>query len=154
MTHSDFGFGPWFIALMFNENEHYPTVHRGSKRKSDILLHTYAHRVPSIRNAMNKHDNWKIIQLVGPFSKYNDARAYHKLWTHKVRSKIAKLKRGFRLLHKYHKQYNLTMWYKDIQVITDVYVNEQLTNHKINGTSNEIKMDIQSIRDMQKRRLV
>ena len=53
-----YGIGPWFVALLFNENDHYQTKHRGSKRKTDVILHSYAHQYASIRNTMNLNDNW------------------------------------------------------------------------------------------------
>ena len=84
-----YGLGPWFVALLFNENEEFKTHHRGSKRKTDIVLHTYVHRIASIRNVQNKNDNWVVMHLVGPFDKLKNAIVYKTLWSKKVRNNYA-----------------------------------------------------------------
>jgi len=153
------GFGPWFVVLLFNENERYPTRHRGSKRKTEIVLHTYVHRIAGLRNARNENDNWVMQQLVGPFSKLGNARVYKVLWSKKVRNKKIKIQRGLQLLEQYGEKYKLTMW---VQTQTRDEMERQRQEMKRDSRLSVTKrfldlpdghkMDIQSIQEMQKRR--
>jgi hypothetical protein len=137
------GLGPWYVALLFNENDDFAHKHKGSKRKSDVCLHTYVHKVADTRNLLNDNDNWVTIQIIGPFMNLDDARSITIAWKHKVRSKAAKIQRGFDLLSKYHKDYNLKMWCRSVK--RDV---SKRCKNKIDYRDE----DIQTIRDMQKRR--
>jgi len=147
------GYGPWFVALLFNENENYPTRHRGSKRKTDIILHTYVHRIAGIRNSQNENDNWVMLQLVGPFSKYREAHAFQSLWSKKVRNKTVKLQRGLDLLKKYGEKLNLKMWIQT-QSRDEIELQRQELKQKptIKRFLDDDKMDIQTIQEMQKKR--
>jgi len=147
------GYGPWFVALLFNENEKYPTRHRGSKRKTDIILHTYAHRIAGIRNAQNENDNWVMMQLIGPFSKFCEANAFQSLWSKKVRNKTVKLQRGLDLLEKYGTELNLKMWIQT-QSREEIELQQQELKQKTTTKRflDEEKMDIQTIQEMQKKR--
>lgn len=141
------GLGPWYVALLFNENDHLATKHKGSKRKSEILIHTYVHRLAAIRNGLNENDNWLTMQVVGPFLKYSEAVVFYTLWARRVRSKSAKLQRGLDLLAKYHEKYGLKMWAQP-QKLDDNKIERKRARTLINYADE----DIQTVRDMKKRR--
>jgi len=155
------GYGPWFVVLLFNENENYPTRLRGSKRKTDIVLHTYAHRIASIRNVQNENDNWVMMQLVGPFSKEAEALKYKILWSKKVRNKKAKLQRGIYLLNEYGMKYKIKMWHQT-QTKDEIEQQKQVlkSGYKQSATKRYLeipegeKIDIQTIQEMQKKRKI
>lgn len=140
---NQYGLGPYFVVLILNNT----TNHKGSKKKSDIILHTYAHRVASIRNAMVEHDNWMTKQLIGPFSKLSNARVFYNLWSNKIRNKDAKIQRGFNLLNKYHGKYNLTMWFRESDDLSNI-----IKEPNRNETEESTDISIQDIEDMQIRR--
>ena len=142
-----YGLGPWYVALLFNENDYLANRQRGSKRKSDVVMHTYAHRLAGIRNALNKNDNWVTIQVIGPFLRLADAAAARSLCAQKVRSKAAKIQRAFDILAKYHKPYGLRMACQ-----TRKKEDMQPVKKRARDIVNYAKGDIQTIRDMQKRR--
>ena len=141
------GLGPWYVALLFNENDHLPNHQKGSKRKSAVVMHTYAHRLAGIRNALNENDNWVTMQIIGPFMRRANASALRTLWAQKVRSKAAKLQRGFDLLTKYHKEYNLQMWCQS-RPADEIRIQRK----RIRNRTNYKDQDMQTVRDMQKRR--
>jgi hypothetical protein len=134
---------------MFNENAKISSRHKGSKRKSAIVVHTYAHRLAAVRNALNASDNWVTIQVVGPFLVYRQAVAFFSLWNKKVRSRASKIQRGFDLLGKYHEKYNLKMW---CQLRPAAEMTRNIENRKERAVIDYAKEDIQTIRDMQRRR--
>jgi len=102
--------GPWFVALLFNENDSVTTRDKGSRRKSAIIIHTYVHRAAAIKNSLNKNDVWITMQVIGPFSVLSQAVNFSRLWEMDARTKAAKLQRGLELLEKYGQTYKVQMW--------------------------------------------
>ena len=108
MSLAGLGRGPWYIALLVNENQN--GGGGGSKHKTEIRLHTYAYEFAAINNALDIKDNWVTQQLVGPFERLCDAEGFFRLWTQDVRGKTNKENRGDTLYEKYKEAYGLTMW--------------------------------------------
>jgi len=136
--------GPWFVALLFNENDSLPTRNKGTKSKTVIVIHTYAYRSAAIKNALNPNDAWVTMQLVGPFSQHSHAQKFAILWERETRSnKGLKLQRGLDLISKYGYRYKVKMWSVDSDP-TEL-VNKYLKKRKEPEISMRFPMSMQAI---------
>jgi len=103
-------FGPWFVALLFNEEYSSASKSKTTKKKTALVVHSYAHRAASIKNKLNEYDSWLTMQVIGPFSQRVHAECCRDLWDKNVRTKAGKLQRGVEIVEKYGKKYNVKMW--------------------------------------------
>lgn len=101
------GFGPWFCALYFN-------LAKGPKKQTDLRVHTYPLLFERIMNGPKAGSvggkGWVIIMMIGHFNNWNDAIAFHTLWSKQTRGKNRRIQRGLHLFNNYTKKYGLQMW--------------------------------------------
>jgi hypothetical protein len=102
---SDIGYGPWFVALLFNLN---PSG--SNKKQTELRIHSMAYVFATIRNMYSETDIWVTMMVIGPFYKYTNALTFFRLWSRQTRGKSRRLKRAITLLKKFHKQYELHLW--------------------------------------------
>ena len=99
------GYGPWFVALLFNLN---PSG--SNKKQTEIRVHSKVDRFATIRNMYSKTDIWVTMMIVGPFYKHTEALTFFQLWPRQTRGRARRLKRAVTLLKKYTHQYEIEMW--------------------------------------------
>ena len=99
------GYGPWYVALLFNLN---PTG--ANKKQTELRLHSKVDVIANVRNAQSVSDIWVTMMIVGPFYKYTCALTFFRLWSRQTRGKARRLKRAVTLLKHYYKEYNLCLW--------------------------------------------
>jgi hypothetical protein len=96
------GPGPWFVALLFNTNAR-------DKKQSELVSHTYPHFVVDFLNK-NAPANapWILFMKIGPCESWHQSLAFLESWSHKARSKTARIERGIQLWQEH--QDDITLW--------------------------------------------
>jgi hypothetical protein len=99
------GYGPWFVALLFNPSDK-------SKKQTHLLPHTMPHLAIDALNKGHRGGNghWLIMIKVGPFASWSQCVAYAHEWTVRTRGRGRRLERGVELYAQHGQPMGLTMW--------------------------------------------
>jgi len=101
------GPGPWFAALLFNTNAK-------DKKQSKIISHTYPHFMVDFLNKNTPLDApWVLLMKIGPFQNWQDSLSFVTLWSHKTKSKTARIEKGIQLWSEH--AYEITLWIEQRQ---------------------------------------